>query len=1258
MATQEFGIRIVALGVGEFRRNVQGATSDLNGLNGTISRVTGVSSSLGNTLTTVGNSIAGIGRSITIGLTAPLLALLGALINAGMTFEEAFAGIGKTVDGVAIGFDEIRAAAQDQLGIAVTNMDEAKRAAEELGIAFGDLTPVGLTVRDAFRDLGAELPIPISALAELGEQIGQLGVNSDDIVEVTRLISYLGVATELSAEDAANGLIRFKNIMMGATGDIVDFVNSAGSALVALGNSSVSTEGEILNLTLRLAAAGDRAKMTAPEILAWATTLSDLGVRAEAGGTAVSRAITEMVFSIQTGSENVATFAQVSGQSVEEFSKAFEEDASAALSHFIEKLEEGIRSGTVTKEMLEDMGLSGVRAIDVMGRLGDAMDIFDKNLDTSNKAWEEQIALQNEAEKRFATVRSQIQLAKNAFTDLGITIFDMVKGDLESLISSLRDIVDWFKHLPPGMQETIVKVSLLVAAIGPLLVIGGMLISALGPVVALIAGIATPAGLAALALGGLAAIIIDNYGDEIIGVLQPIIDTFKDMWAIMTQVPEVHIPVISGEGGVFAPDSTLAPERAQAMGAQAPIVEEEQVSLTERFQEAAARLKETLVELIPPELLPAIQTLKEGFTAIAGVVAMAGSAIGNTITNILGGSLKDTIDTLTETLSSMGIEWSDVWNVIAMTVVAAVGTIAAILVGIVVIVLAVVNGVISAIEPMTAAFDSFVEGFQTFVQGIIDVFVGLFDIFYGFGEVVGGVFEIIAGFITGNQEVIDKGTQHIRDGISDLVTGIGQLLSGLIEMFAGFGTMFLSILVGFIGAAINFFLGFGETITGFFGDLYGQITGDTNNAWTQVAASFGIFKEKAVEIVDNLTNSISTTFTEWAGTIKFLFSDLVDTIVAFFIGLYDDLIGHSIVTDMTADILQAISDFKEVFLGFVGDLVSGAVDKFVELGSAIGEALGGIFGGGGEGFELDMSALDEAKVKVEEFKSSLTDLPAIASTAATAFVTEFSSVVIEQTTLMTQTFLLLWQTAILNFGLLLPLVNEAFVIMTAGILLVITDFTILMTELWIEMSNNLVTETGLLAAYVIDQHNAMKEGILQAISEIVGGYTNMVQTSLALFGQMVSGMILVMSGNEALAKQTSEVIPIATSYVDGLAGAYRALAQAASDAAAAVVEANQQIAESGGQAYGDLTGSPTLKLQHPFERFEDYLKSADFNFMETSVFGSLYSLLSGVLVPQAIGATTTTTNNTLNVGQINGGIGDETGANMLYERWLALKERR
>ena len=54
----------------------------------------------GNTLQSVGGKMTGLGNTMTVGVTAPIVAGVGAVVKSAMSWESAFAGVKKTNDEV------------------------------------------------------------------------------------------------------------------------------------------------------------------------------------------------------------------------------------------------------------------------------------------------------------------------------------------------------------------------------------------------------------------------------------------------------------------------------------------------------------------------------------------------------------------------------------------------------------------------------------------------------------------------------------------------------------------------------------------------------------------------------------------------------------------------------------------------------------------------------------------------------------------------------------------------------------------------------------------------------------------------------------------------------------------------------------------------------------------------------------------------------------------------------------------------------
>lgn len=323
------------------------------------------------------------------------------MVSAGIEFESSFADVRKTVD-----------ASEEQL------------AQLELDI----------------RKMARELPQSASAIAEVASQAGQLGIATEDIMEFTRVMIMLGDSTNLSSTEAADSLARFANI----TGMNAENYQRLGSAVVDLGNKFATTESEIVDMSRRIAGAGVQVGLTEPEILSLATALSSVGIEAELGGSAISRVLIDMSVAVETQSELLQQYSKVAGMTAEEFSRAFKEDATEGLQAFIGGLDRIDKSGGSVLVTLEEMGINQIRERDTVLRLVSANELLSRAIDVGNEAWEKNSALVEEATTRYKTTESQLQLMKNAWSELGLELYENLQPTLNGLYGLLTDIAEAF----------------------------------------------------------------------------------------------------------------------------------------------------------------------------------------------------------------------------------------------------------------------------------------------------------------------------------------------------------------------------------------------------------------------------------------------------------------------------------------------------------------------------------------------------------------------------------------------------------------------------------------------------------------------------------------------------------------------------------------------------------------------------------------------------------------------------------------------
>ena len=318
-----------------------------------------------------------------------------------------------------------------------------------------DLTNQELSdMASSIKELSTNIPATTTELSAVAEAGGQLGIAKEDLLHFTETMTMLGTATNLSAEEAATSLAKFANITKLAAEDY----DNLGATVVELGNNFATTEADIVSMGMRLAAAGSLSGLSQPEIMGVATALSSLGIEAEAGGSAVSKLMKQFETMVATGATSLSDFAAIAGMSAEEFSVAWKNNAVEALSAFIGGLGKIQETGGSAIATLDDLGITEIRLSDAVLRMANSGGILAKSVSTANTAWEENIALTDEASKRYATTESQLVMRENAYNNLTIAVGDAYTPALRALYAAETQVlkgVTAFVEKNPVLVQTI-----------------------------------------------------------------------------------------------------------------------------------------------------------------------------------------------------------------------------------------------------------------------------------------------------------------------------------------------------------------------------------------------------------------------------------------------------------------------------------------------------------------------------------------------------------------------------------------------------------------------------------------------------------------------------------------------------------------------------------------------------------------------------------------------------------------------------------
>lgn len=340
-----------------------------------------------------------------LGLGAGMLAASGLAAKAAIDWESAWTGVLKTVDGT-----------------------DAELATLEAGL----------------RDMAKTLPATHSEIAAVAEAAGQLGVSVNDIESFTRVMIDLGESTNMSSEEAAMSLSRFMTITGTAQAD----VGRLGATVVGLGNNFAATESEIVSLSMRLAGAGTQAGLSEGEILGMAAAMSQVGIEAEAGGSAMSLTMKRIGTAVEEGGDALDLFSQVSGMTSEEFAQAWETRPAEALNAFIDGLAETESMGMSTNAVLRELGITGIRESDALLRLSAAAGVTADAMAQGNQEFEDGTALMEEASKRYETAESRIAMMRNTFVDLAIDVGGAVAPALGTAADTVSYLVSRLQELP------------------------------------------------------------------------------------------------------------------------------------------------------------------------------------------------------------------------------------------------------------------------------------------------------------------------------------------------------------------------------------------------------------------------------------------------------------------------------------------------------------------------------------------------------------------------------------------------------------------------------------------------------------------------------------------------------------------------------------------------------------------------------------------------------------------------------------------
>lgn len=468
------------------QREIVETEQKLKSLNGEMDKFGSVTAqkvaAAGEKVKSVGQSIEGAGRAV-------------------MPVSAAVIGVGAAAVKVASDFDA-----------SMSNVSAIS------GATGGDLQKL----RDKAMEMGNKTKFSCTEAADAYGYMAMAGWKTGDMLDGIEGIMNLAAASGedlATTSDIVTDALTAFGLQANDSGHFADILAAASSNA----NTNVSMMGETFKYAAPIAGAlGYSAEDTALAI----GLMANAGIKGSQAGTSLRKIMTELNGEIKiSGKElgDVTIQTTNADGSMRDFSEIIM-DCREAFSHLSDSEKTAAAETLVGKN-----AMSGFLAI---------MNASDEDVNKLSGALAncggEAERMANEMNDNLA---GQLTLLKGQLETLGVSLGEILVPIIRDVVSFIQKIVDWLNKLSPGMKEAIVKIGLIVAAAGPLLIVIGKIVTAVGSImtlapkfVSMFNTIKTAAGVLGGGLKALWAVMMANPITLVIAAIAAIVAAFIYFW--------------------------------------------------------------------------------------------------------------------------------------------------------------------------------------------------------------------------------------------------------------------------------------------------------------------------------------------------------------------------------------------------------------------------------------------------------------------------------------------------------------------------------------------------------------------------------------------------------------------------------------------------------------------------------------------------------------------------------------------------------
>nr|DAZ04009.1 MAG TPA: minor tail protein [Caudoviricetes sp.] len=848
---------------------------------------------LGETLQSAGDKISGVGQKL-LPVTAGVTALGTIAVKTGADFDSAMSKVAAVSGATGSEMDALREKARE-MG------SKTKFSASEAADAMNYMAMAGWKTNDMLSG--------IEGIMNLAAASGEDLASTSDIV--TDALTAFG----LSASDSGH----FADILAAASSNANTNVSMMGEtfkyAAPVLGSLGYSAEDSAIAIGL----------------------MANAGIKSSQAGTALRSAITNLAKPTDT----VASAMEQYGISLTDSSGKM-----YSLRELMEQLRQKLGGLSEAEQAQAAASLFGKEAMSGMlaiingspadfEKLSNAIDTCSDTVDGYNGTTEKMAAVMQD------NLAGQVTILKSQLEELAISFSDILMPTIRSIVSRIQELVDKLNQLDPQTKETIVKIALVAAALGPMLVVLGKTISSVGTVFSAVSklpalfsavqsGIGAITGALGVSLGPLLAII---------AAIAALVAAFVHLWKTNDEFKSNIIAIWEQIKSTFTGLTQGITDRLNALGFD-----------FESFTDVLKAAWDGLCNLLAPIFEGVFQNISNIFSGFAdiflnsldvliglftgdweqcwdgikGIFTSIWDFIVNTFRNIMN-TLKGIADVV---LGWFGTSWNEVWTSIKTFFVDTWNSIASFFTGIVTgirdffvntwtSISNTFTAIVTAIQTVaTTVFTAIRDFFTAIWTGIYNFFSTIFNAIYNvvstvfqtIHNVITTVWNAIVAFLTpileGIRTTFETIWNAISNTISTVLTAIQDVVTTVWNAVSGFISSVLSAIWNVVSSIWN-------SISGTISSVMNAIFSVVSSIWNQISSAVSNVLNAIRSVVSNIWNSIKSTISNVMQSISSTVSSIWDNI-------------RSAVSDKISGIKSTIQNGFDAAVGYIKGLASDA----------------------------------------------------------------------------------------------------------------------------------------------------------------------------------------------------------------------------------------------------------------------------------------------------------------------------------------------